>query len=73
MAKLNIMVILLSFYLWQGEDRLELKRISYPKENILSSLRISHESATAMCWALSDPLSSDGFLGFDSFLIQKQL
>lgn len=64
MTKLNVKFVLPSFYLEQGEDRLVLKRISY--------LRISHESVTAMCWAFSNSLSYDGFLGLNSCLIQKQ-
>lgn len=72
MAKLNINVVLPFFYFGQGEGRLKPKSISYPKENILSYLRISHESVVAMCWAFPEPLGYDGFLGLNSFLIQKQ-
>lgn len=71
-GKLNIDVTLSSFYLGQGEDRLEMKRICCPKENILCYLRISHESVVVMCWAFPNSLSYDGFLGLNSFLIQKQ-
>lgn len=73
MAKLNIQVVLSSFYFGQGEDRLVWKRTSHPKENILSYWRISHESVAAKCWAFPDPLSYDGFLGLNSFLIQNNL
>lgn len=49
MAKLNTKVVL-PISIVEGEERLELKRISYPgkKKKNLSYLRISHESVTAM-------------------------